>query len=265
MIRYQVGHGQVILMAEPRHNGDRKGRQITAEIFVIEDSQIFAAAAAAGQHQGVQSQRARFLGQTTQHLSDSRCHAALNRDRHHQQACHRPPFGGGTKHVRQGGAGSAGQNRQCSWLPRKRSAACDIEQPRLLQPATHQLELPQHGAQARADVQHLDVETGSCSPEIQLADHGHPVAVFRPITELPQLGCPRHCRDACLPIGEGQPEVAFFELGPGDGRFNQEARSKAPFQQVADGGVEFRDGKAGDPVSAQDVGRRNPSRGKPRR
>ena len=37
------------------------------------------------------------------------------------------------------------------------------------------------------------------------------------------------------------------------------------FQQVADGGIEFRDGKAGAPISAQDVGRRNPSRGKPRR
>ena len=85
----------------------------------------------------------------------------------------------------------------------------------LFKTLTHPFKLAQHRGEAGADVQHLNSEVGARCPEIQLAHHGDAVTVFRAIAQLAQLRGPDHSGDAGISIGEGQPEVSLFELGPG--------------------------------------------------
>ena len=71
--------------------------------------------------------------------------------------------------------------------------------------------------------------------------------------------------DAGVPIGQGEPEMTFFQLGSRNGSFNQEAGGKTAFQQAADRGIQFTDRIGRNPISAQGGGRRDPSKGRPGR
>ena len=71
-------------------------------------------------------------------------------------------------------------------------------------------------AEAGTDVQRLNSEAGPRCPEIELAHHCDAVTVFGLIAQLGQLRSPHHTGNAGGAVGEGEPEVALFELRPGD-------------------------------------------------
>lgn len=63
-------------------------------------------------------------------------------------------------------------------------------------------------------------------PEVELAHHHHPVALFGPEGQSRELGGPDHGAHGGLPVHQGHPQVALLELGPGHGGVDQETGAK---------------------------------------
>ena len=216
MVCHQIGDGEIILMSQACHHRYGVVRQEAAKRLVVEHCQVFPAATAAGEHQSVQSQLICALGQGFQGADDRRCHGTLHWNWHHDQLRHGPAFRRGAEHVGQGGTGHAGEHRDRGGLARKRPLMAWVDDPLLFQQLPHPFKVAQHRAEAGPDVQRLNGEAGSCCPEIELAHHGDAVTVFGLIAQLGQLRSPHHTGNAGGAVGEGEPEVALFELWPGD-------------------------------------------------
>ena len=102
MVRHQVGHGEVIVVADPCDQGAWELSQVPAELLIVEDGKVFSAAATPGQHQRIQLQAVRFGGEMGEHRANPFRHGPLHRNRNHQQGGGGPAFPRCAQHVRQG-------------------------------------------------------------------------------------------------------------------------------------------------------------------
>ena len=235
-------------MAEPGDDRYGTGADQSGQGFAIKHGQVFAATAAAGQHNRFDPELASPLDHLGQEPADLRFHGTLHRDRYLVQAGAGPAFGCRAQHVGQGGAGHAGEQgdrRRKGW---QGPFPLRGQQPLGLQDLAHPLELAQHGAEAGAQVQHLHRQGGPGRPKIELAHHHHAIAFGGLVAEFGQLGGPDHGRNGRLPIHQGEPEVTFLQLRPGDRGVDQESGGKAPLQQAADRLVQLGDAVAGQAV-----------------
>ena len=201
-------------MAQAGHHRDRTGRQVPGQVLVIEDRKVFPAAAPPGQDDGFNLRVGAAFDHLGQALSNRAGHHPLHGDRDDVDRGRRPALLGCAQHVRQGGAGHARHQGNRRWHLRQCPLALGRQEALRLQHGADPLELPQHRAQGWPDVQDLNAEVGAAGPEVQLADHEHPIPFAGLVAQALPLGGPDHPRDRRRFINQGQPEVALFQLRP---------------------------------------------------